>query len=57
MVQGGAVYNTSGTSNIGLADVVDAMLVIQKLVFEEGRVSFGHLKAAVDADFDSDPAL
>jgi formate C-acetyltransferase len=54
---GGAMYNTSGTSNIGLADVTDSLLAVKRLVFEEKSVSFGRLKAAVDADFESDLAL
>jgi pyruvate formate-lyase/glycerol dehydratase family glycyl radical enzyme len=57
ITRGGAVYNTSGTSNIGLADVVDSLLVVKRLVFEDTTVSFDRLKAAIDADFKTDPAL
>jgi len=51
VLKGGAVYNSSGTSNIGLADVIDSLLVIKKLVFDEKKISFQDLKLAIDADF------
>ena len=54
---GGALYNTSGSSNIGLADVVDSLMAIKRLVFEERRVSFPDLKRAIDADFLEHPEL
>ena len=57
ITRGGAVYNTSGTSNIGLADVVDSLLVVKRLVFEDKTVSFDRLKAAIDDDFKTDAAL
>lgn len=57
VVHGGARYNTSGTSNIGLADVTDSLLVIKKLVFDEKKVSFERLKAAIDTNFENDATL
>ncbi len=57
VLHGGATYNSSGTSNIGLADVTDSLLVIKKLVFDEQKVSFIDLKKAIDADFQNAPAL
>ena len=57
VVNGGAKYNSSGTSNIGLADVADSLLVIKKLVFDEEKISFTRLKQAIDTDFNDDPAL
>ncbi|MCP3984029.1 MAG: formate acetyltransferase [bacterium] len=48
---GGATHNTSGVSNIGLADITDSMLIIKKLVFDEGKVPFKELKEALDSDF------
>ena len=54
---GGALYNTSGSSNIGLADVVDSLLAIKTLVFDERRVRFADLKRAIDSDFAADPEL
>lgn len=57
VTHGGATYNSSGAACIGLADVIDSMLVIQKLVFEQQSISFADLKRAVDTDFENDPEL
>lgn len=57
VTKGGAKYNTSGTSNIGLADVIDSLMVIKQLVFEEKSVLFTKLKSAIDANFANASAL
>ena len=57
LTRGGARYNTTGTSNIGLTDVTDSLMAIKKLVFDEGRISFSELKEAVDSDFQSASAI
>ncbi|MBT3807548.1 MAG: formate acetyltransferase, partial [Desulfobacula sp.] len=57
VVNGGAQYNSSGTSNIGLVDVTDSLMVIKTLVFEKKTISFPELKKAVDSDFKNDPVL
>ncbi|MCP4138170.1 MAG: formate acetyltransferase [bacterium] len=57
VTRGGAVYNTSGTFNIGLSDVVDSLLVIKQLVYEDKKITLRELKAAVDSGFENDPAL
>lgn len=57
VTRGGARYNSSGAACIGLADVTDSLLVIKKLVFDEGKVSFVDLKRAIDTNFIDDPAL
>ncbi len=57
ITSGGATYNSSGVSNIGLADVTDSMLIIKKLVFDEKKISFGELKEALDSNFEHAPAL
>lgn len=54
---GGARYNSSGSSNIGLADVTDSLMAVKTLVFDEGKVSFADLKKAIDTDFRDAPAL
>ena len=54
---GGARYNSSGSSNIGLADVTDSLMAVKTLVFDEQKVSFADLKKAIDADFRDAPAL
>ena len=57
VTKGGAIYNTSGTSNIGLADVTDSLMVIKKLVFDDKIISFVELKKAVDENFMNNPKI
>ncbi|MGD0275830.1 MAG: pyruvate formate lyase family protein [Syntrophales bacterium] len=57
LTKGGAVYNSSGTALIGLADITDSLMVIKKAVFDEKKVTFTNLKKAVDTNFDNDPTL
>jgi formate C-acetyltransferase len=57
VTRGGAIYNTSGSFNIGLSDVVDSLMVIKKLVYDEKKVTFQDLKKAIDTNFENDPAL
>lgn len=54
---GGARYNSSGTANIGLADVVDSLLVIEQLVYTEQRISFPRLIRALKNNYQGDPEL
>jgi formate C-acetyltransferase len=51
LTEGGAVINSSGVTIIGLADVADSLSAIQKLVFEEGVISFADLIDALSRDF------
>ncbi len=48
---GGAKYNSSGATMIGLTDVVDSLMVIKKLVYDNKIVSFTELKRAFDNNF------
>ena len=57
VTKGGARYNTSGSSNIGLADVTDSLMAIKKLVFDDKIISFSELKKAVDANFTGYPKI
>ena len=57
VTKGGAMYNTSGSFNIGLSDVVDSLMVIKKLVYDDKTVTFKDLKKAIDTNFENDPAL
>ena len=52
LTRGGARYNTSGSSNIGLADVTDSLMAVKTLVYDEKVLDFPTLKRAVDADFE-----
>ncbi|MCP4115348.1 MAG: formate acetyltransferase [Desulfobacteraceae bacterium] len=57
VTKGGALYNTSGSFNIGLADVVDSLMAIKTLVYDTKAVTFAELKQAIDTDFENHPAL
>ncbi len=57
VVNGGAQYNSTGATCIGLADVTDSLMVIKKLVFDERKLSLWDLKKAIDGNFSMDAAL
>lgn len=57
VTRGGALYNSSGTAIVGLADVTDSLMVIKKLVYDEKKVTFAELKEAVATNFEKDPAF
>lgn len=49
--EGGAHYNFTGPQGVGVANVGDSLMAIKKLVFEEEKVTFADLKAALDSNF------
>jgi len=52
VTQGGAIYNTGpGIQATGLADLVDSVYAIKKLVFEDKKISMDELLEAIHADF------
>jgi formate C-acetyltransferase len=55
--QGGARYNSSGVSIVGLSDVVDSLTAIRPLVFEQKQVGMEELLEALRSDFSHDAAL
>jgi len=57
VTKGGALYNSSGTACIGLADITDSLMVIKKLVFEDKKFTFRELLDAVNSNFINDPVL
>ncbi len=57
VTSGGATHNSSGTSNIGLADVTDSLMAIKTLVYDREEVSFTRLKEALDTGFSDAPKL
>lgn len=57
VTKGGALYNSSGTACIGLADITDSLMVIKKLVFEDKKMSFSELRNSVNTNFKNSPAL
>ncbi len=52
LVQGGAIYNTSGVALVALTDVVDSLLVIKDLIYDKKEFNFSTLKDAIDNDFE-----
>lgn len=48
---GGARYTWTETSNVGLANITDSLMVIKKRVFEEGMLSLNQLRDVLAADF------
>ncbi len=57
MSQGGAKYNSSGAALVSLADVIDSLLVVKQLVYEEKAVDFPTLLQALRDDFAGHEAL
>lgn len=53
LIQGGAVYNTSGVALVALSDVVDSLLVTKDLVYKNKEIDFGTLMKAINDDFDN----
>lgn len=52
VTHGGARYNSSGGAFTALSDVVDSLLVIKKVVFEDKEYTFSEIKDAMDANFE-----
>ena len=51
LIQGGAIYNSSGATHIGFADVTDSLNAIEQAIFTEKKFSFSELIEAIKADF------
>ena len=51
LIQGGAIYNTSGVALVGLADVVDSLLVVRDLIYKNKELDFQTLMDAIDNNF------
>ncbi len=52
VIQGGAVYNSSGVAMIGLAEVVDSLAAIEEFVFQRGVVSFPEMLEAINRNWE-----
>ena len=52
ITRGGARYNTSGVTSIGMADVADSLSAIKKAVYDDKKVSFKELKEALTYNFE-----
>lgn len=51
LIFGGAVYNSSGATHVGFADVVDSLNAVKKAVFEDHYCTFDELIKAVRSNF------
>ncbi len=57
VIDGGAVYNSTGLAMIGLVDVVDSLVAIKNLVFEQKQLDMSTLLEALSEDFAGHGAL
>ncbi len=57
VIDGGAKYNSSGAALVSIADVIDSLLAIRQLVYEEKAVDFRTLLQALRDDFVGHEAL
>ncbi len=55
--KGGAKYNWITPSFVGAANLVDSLFAIKVLIFDEKKLTFGQLKAALEGDFAGCEAL
>jgi pyruvate formate-lyase/glycerol dehydratase family glycyl radical enzyme len=51
LIEGGAMYNSSGTAMVGLTDVVDSLCAVKTLVYDQKKVDMATLLEAVRHDF------
>ena len=51
LIFGGAIYNSSGATHVGFADVVDSLNAVKKAVFEDHYCTFEELLQAVRNNF------
>ncbi len=57
LLDGGAVYNSSGIAFVGLPDLIDSLYVIKKHIFEEKTFGFPELLKALKSNFKEDDDL
>jgi len=57
VTKGGAKYNFSSINSVGMADAVDSLLVIKKLVFENREISLTELAEVLRKDFEGHEIL
>lgn len=51
LVDGGAIYNTSGVAMIGLADIIDTLKVVKTLVYDRKEITFPDFSQHVANNF------
>jgi len=55
--QGGAIYNWTQPSFIGMANLVDSLCVLKEIVFDKKEISIIDFKKILDSDFESNEAF
>jgi pyruvate formate-lyase/glycerol dehydratase family glycyl radical enzyme len=51
VTDGGTLYNLSSVNGMGMADVVDSLVAIKRLVYQDAQVSLADLVTALRSDF------
>jgi len=57
IINGGALYNSSGVALVSLTDVVDSLMAMKSLIYEKKEVDFKTLLRALDRNFEGDDVL
>lgn len=57
LYSGGAKYNNTSIVGAGLATLVDSLIVVKKLVFEEKRMALDEFRSVLRSDWAQDPNL
>jgi formate C-acetyltransferase len=57
LLEGGAIYNSSGIAFIALADLIDSLYIIKELVFEEKKIGFLELIKVLNNNFKNNEIL
>jgi len=53
LLDGGAVYNSSGIAFIALSDLIDSLYVIKKIVFDDKKLTLSELVNTVNDNFEN----
>lgn len=54
LINGGAVYNTSGAALVSISDVIDSLCVIKELIYDKKELDFPTLLAALADNFEKE---
>jgi formate C-acetyltransferase len=54
LIEGGATINSSGVTIIGLADVVDSISAIKRVIFDAKEITLAELLTAMEKNFEGD---
>ena len=53
LIDGGAIYNTSGVALVSITDAVDSLLVVKDLIYDKKELDFPTLIKALADDFEN----